>query len=137
MELGRVSLSSIDMPCTSHPRILIVDDEPLIRDCIRATIEDAGYCAVEAGNADEAIKLLEDDGIAAVLTDIVLPRGIDGVVLAWLIRTRWPTLPVVVMSGRRLPRPEELPANTQILTKPFSSARLIGLVRALHVVGGI
>ncbi len=63
--------------------VLIVDDEPLIRAYVRDVVEDAGYKAKEAGTADEALRLIEDDGIDIVLSDIEMPGSLDGVELAW------------------------------------------------------
>ena len=47
-----------------------------------------------------------------------------------MIRAVWPSLAVVVTSGRTLPRPAELPPHTTMLTKPFTPERLIAVVRA-------
>jgi CheY-like chemotaxis protein len=110
--------------------LLVVDDEPLLRTYVRDLLEDAGYAVKEAANAEDAINLIEDDGILAVLTDIEMPGALDGIDLAWMIRTRWPTLPVVLISGKQLPKPGDLPANTPVVTKPFSPERLLSVVKA-------
>jgi DNA-binding NtrC family response regulator len=110
--------------------VLVVDDEPLLRTYVRDLLQEAGYAVKEAANADGAIGLLEDDGIIAVLTDIEMPGTLNGIDLVWMIRTRWPTLPVVVTSGKHLPNPGDLPANTQFVTKPFSPERLLSVVKA-------
>jgi CheY-like chemotaxis protein len=91
--------------------LLVVDDEPLLRTYVRDLLEGAGYAVKEAADAHEAIRFLEDDGITAVLTDIEMPGALDGIDLAWMICIRWPNLPVVITSGKRLPRPGDLPAN--------------------------
>jgi CheY-like chemotaxis protein len=88
----------------------------MLRAHVRDLLQEAGYAVKEAANAHEAIGLLEDDGIIAVLTDIEMPGALDGIDLAWMIRTRWPTLPVVVTSGKQLPKPSDLPANTPTVT---------------------
>jgi CheY-like chemotaxis protein len=110
--------------------LLVVDDEPLLRTYVRDLLEGAGYAVKEAADAHEAIRFLEDDGITAVLTDIEMPGALDGIDLAWMICIRWPNLPVVITSGKRLPRPGDLPANTRVLTKPFSPERLLSVVKA-------
>ena len=96
----------------------------------RDLLEEAGYAVRDAANADEAIRLLEKDGIVAVLTDIEMPGVLDGIDLAWMIRARWPTVAVVVTSGKQLPKLGDLPANTPVVTKPFSPERLLNVVRA-------
>ncbi len=110
--------------------ILVVDDEPLLRSFVREILEDNGYAVKEAANVDEALILLDEDGVAAVLTDIEMPGALNGLDLAKMIRAMWPGMPLIVTSGRTLPRPDELPAHTYVLTKPFSTERLLGIMRA-------
>ena len=110
--------------------ILVVDDEPIIRTSVREILEEHGYAVKEAGNVHEALQLLEEDGIAAVLTDIEMPGGLNGLDLARMIRAMWPSTALVVTSGQMLPRPDELPPHTPMLTKPFSPERLIDVMRA-------
>jgi CheY-like chemotaxis protein len=109
--------------------ILIVDDEPLLRAFVREILEDTGYAVKEAATADEAIKLLDEDGIAAVLTDIEMPGRFNGLDLAWMMRAMWPSIPVVLTSDRLLPKKEELPPHAPMLTKPFSADRLVELIK--------
>lgn len=109
--------------------LLIVEDEPLIRSDLRGILEEAGYQVKEAGKADDAILLLEEDGITAVLTDIEMPGTLNGLDLAWMIRVRWRTTPVVVTSGCVLPKRDQFPANTPMLTKPFLAERLLDVVK--------
>jgi FixJ family two-component response regulator len=52
----------------------------------------------------------------------------DGLELARSVKASWPEIAVVVMSGRRLPRPSELPENTHFLSKPFSEQRLVDVL---------
>ena len=67
-------------------------------------LSDAGFDVIEAGNADEALKLLTDiSDIRVVFTDVEMPGRIDGFELADLVEARWPGIGVVVTSGRRLP----------------------------------
>jgi CheY-like chemotaxis protein len=64
-------------------------------------IADAGYDVVEAGNADEAIAILEARAdIHIVFTDIQMPRSMDGLRLARFVRDRWPPIKLVATSGR-------------------------------------
>ena len=110
------------------PKILIVDDEPLIRMYARQLIEQAGYTAVEASNGDYALQLLADDGLTAVLTDVQMPGSIDGIELAHAVKAAWPSVVVVVMSGKHLPLPTDLPEGTRFLRKPFSEQRLVDVL---------
>ena len=72
------------------PRILIVDDEPLVRTVLLLLVEEAGYRATEAATADEAISLLRADRFAAVISDLEMPGEMNGLDLAWCISTSWP-----------------------------------------------
>ncbi len=109
--------------------ILVVDDEPLLRCFVRAILEDIGYAVKEAANVHDALVLLDADGIDVVLTDIEMPGGFNGLDLAKMIRAMWPSLALIVMSGRTLPRGDELPPHTPMLTKPFSPERLVDIVQ--------
>ena len=109
--------------------ILVVDDEPLLRSFVRAILEDNGYSLREAATAHDALSLLDADGIDAVLTDIEMPGGLNGLDLAKMIRAMWPSKALIVMSGRTLPRARELPAHIALLTKPFSPERLVDVMR--------
>ena len=68
--------------------------------------------------------------LAAVVTDIEMPGALDGLELAKVIEARWPTIAVVIVSGRRLPPPDELPLNALVLSKPYSPERLVAAVGA-------
>jgi DNA-binding NtrC family response regulator len=103
--------------------VLIVDDEPVIRLFVRQILEDAGHEVKEASNADDALSLIAADGITVLLTDIDMPGSMDGLALARGVAARWPEIGVVVTSGRRLPRPDEMPKETRFLSKPFSKER--------------
>jgi CheY-like chemotaxis protein len=103
--------------------ILVVDDEALIRMSVMDIVEDAGFSAVEAANADEAIVMLERcPGITAVFTDINMPGGMDGLELTRVIRGRWPGIGLVVTSGRL---PAQLPAGVQFVAKPYTPGEIV------------
>ena len=62
----------------------------------------AGYAAVAAANADEAIRLLEaQEDIRLIFTDISMPGSMDGLQLARYARDHWPAMKIVVTSGHR------------------------------------
>ena len=67
--------------------MLVVEDEPILRMTAVDMVEDAGFEALEAADATEAVQILETRlDIRIVFTDINMPRGIDGMKLAALIR---------------------------------------------------
>src|SRR5215472_12734307 len=69
------------------PPILIVDDDPIIRSLMRATLEVDGYEVIEAGDGDEAVALYETRRPQLLVADVVMPR-MDGFVLCRTLRQR-------------------------------------------------
>ena len=107
-------------------RILIVDDEPIIRLDARDILEDAGYVVTEAASADEAMPMLADGKrVEAILTDIDMPGSIDGLELARVVDGLMPEVAIVLMSGHKLPRREHLPLKATFVAKPFSASVLL------------
>ena len=80
-----------ETPTKSPPIVLIVEDEPLQRMLAVEIVEKAGFVALEAGNADEAVALLQSRAdISLLFTDIDMPGSMDGLKLAHAVRDRWP-----------------------------------------------
>jgi len=95
-------------------------------------IADAGYDVVEAGNADEAIAILEARAdIHIVFTDIQMPGSMDGLKLARAIRGRWPPIKIVTTSGHANVAESDLPEGGRFLPKPYSPHQLAGVLREL------
>lgn len=111
--------------------ILVVEDEPLLRMMALDMVEEAGFAAYEAGNADEALDLLETrDDIGLVFTDINMPGSIDGLALGYLVRERWPWIKLAITSAQ--PRSSrEMPVGAIFLAKPY---RLQQLIEKLHAM---
>lgn len=83
-------------------------------------VEDAGFEAIEAGNADEAIRILESrSDIRIVFTDIDLPGTMDGITLAVCVRDRWPPVEIILTSGHFAD--VTLPARSMFFPKPYNS----------------
>ena len=80
------------------PRILIVDDEPAIRDTMRMTLDYEGYECVMAASGAEALSTLEREAVDMVFLDIKMP-GMDGLEVLEKIRQFSDTLPVVIVSA--------------------------------------
>jgi two-component system, response regulator PdtaR len=119
-----------------RPVVLIVEDEFLIRmdavDMVRA----AGFDAVEAENADEAIGILEARlDITLVFTDIQMPGSMDGLKLAAAIRGRWPPIKIVATSGMLKVSEDDLPAGSRFLPKPYNARQIAATLRELTAEG--
>ena len=118
-------------------KIMVVEDEPLIRLGLASTIEDAGYEVVEAASADEAIRKLEaTEGVQLVLTDVDMPGSMDGIRLAHYVSKRWPPIRLMVISGKVGLTPGQLPAGARFMTKPYQEPALITMVEAMMSGGG-
>lgn len=114
---------------TDHPAdqtiVLVVEDEPILRMMAVDLVEDAGFTAVEAADADTAVAILEGrPDIRIVFTDIDLPGGLDGMKLAAAIRDRWPPIDIILTSGHLRPAAADLPARSVFFSKPYSHERV-------------
>ena len=110
----------------------MVEDEPLLRMMAVDLVEDAGFEAVEAGNATDALHILESrPDIHIVFSDIDLPRGMDGMKLAALVRNRWPPIHLILTSGKARPPTEEMPAGGLFFSKPYKEREIVAAMHRL------
>jgi len=106
--------------------ILVVEDEAIIRMGTVQLLEDAGYTALEASNADVAIKILESRAdINVVLTDIKMPGSLCGLRLARAVRNRWPPIHLIVTSGLKAPTEQEFPGIWRFIRKPYGPKHIL------------
>jgi len=107
-------------------RVLIVEDEPLLRLLAADLLSELGIEVIEAPNADIALALFQSDtSIDGVFTDIQMPGSIDGLSLARKVSEARPDVRLVVTSGMLRPGPGELPVNAVFLAKPYAPASLV------------
>ena len=110
----------------SKPVILVVEDEPLLRMAAVDMIEDAGFDVVAAADATEAVAILERRlDIRIVFSDIDMPRGMDGMKLAALIRKRWPPIQIILTSGYTTVETVKMPPNSVFFPKPYVEEKVI------------
>ena len=101
------------------PLVLVVEDEPLVRELAGIAISEAGFEVLEASNAEQALNILGSRSDVGVLcTDVDMPGALDGLELAALVHQRWPAIRLVVTSGRPLRAP--VPDAGKFLSKPYS-----------------
>jgi CheY-like chemotaxis protein len=121
---------------SKRPVVLIVEDELLLRMDAVDMVGAAGFEAIEAATADEAIEILEArPDISVVFTDIQIPGSMDGLKLARAIRGRWPPIKIVATSGRLNVSEIDLPEGGRFVPKPYSPREITGLLREL--TGGV
>jgi CheY-like chemotaxis protein len=112
--------------------VLVVEDEPLVRMGAVDMIEDAGFVALEAGNADEAVRILEArTDIRIVFTDIDMPGSMDGIKLAAAVRGRWPPIEIILTSGHSKIRDEEIPERGVFISKPYDPRQVIATLQRM------
>ena len=110
--------------------VLVVEDEPLLRMTAVDMVEGAGFEAVEAADADEAIRILEArTDIRILFTDIDMPGSLNGLRLAAAVRDRWPPIEIVIVSGHMKPRPDELPDRSLFFSKPYDDRKVTDALR--------
>ena len=114
-------------------KILIVDDEPRIRDLIREHLQYAGFVCEEAGDGDAALAVLAQGGIDLVILDIMMPF-MDGMTCLREMRTRKIMTPVIMLTARS----EEYDKLAGLeggaddyVVKPFSPRELVARVKAV------
>lgn len=121
--------TKVNIPNKKPGVILVVEDEFLIRVDAVEMIREAGFDAIEAADADEAISILEKrDDIAAVFTDIQMPGSMDGLKLASAIRGRWPPIKIVATSGNVSVQLKDLPDGGRFLPKPYTRAQIVAAI---------
>jgi CheY-like chemotaxis protein len=112
--------------------ILVVEDEPLLRIAAVDMVESAGFEAVEAADATEAVRILEArSDIRIVFTDIDMPRGMDGMKLAACIRDRWPPIMIILTSGYMDAPDVALPDRSLFFPKPYKEHEIVAAFRQM------
>ena len=113
----------------SPKEVLVVEDEPLVRIAAADALVDRGIMAREAGNASEALEALDNHHqIGVVFTDINMPGEPDGLGLAEQVSVERPDVEIIVTSGARQMRDEDLPDDGVFLAKPYTPERLVQVV---------
>jgi two-component system, response regulator PdtaR len=106
--------------------VLVVEDDPIIRMGALQLVVAAGFEALEACGADEAIRILEDrEDIRLVFTDVGMPGTMDGIKLSHYIRDRWPPVKLIVASGKAILDESHLPLGTKLFHKPYHESSII------------
>nr|WP_229260449.1 PAS domain-containing hybrid sensor histidine kinase/response regulator [Duganella alba] len=116
-------------------KILVVDDEPLVRTVTVEVLEDLGYDLIEAQDGPAALRLLSaHPDIDLLITDVGLPNGMNGRQLADAVRARLPEVPVLFVTGyaeHAVLNYGHLERGMQVLTKPFAADALALRVKEL------
>ncbi|MGJ5041244.1 MULTISPECIES: CHASE3 domain-containing protein [unclassified Bradyrhizobium] len=113
--------------------ILVVEDDPLVRDFVLAQLQGLGYTTLVASQASEALAIAaRNQPFDLLFTDVIMPGGISGRQLAETIMTTRPALPVLYTSGYtgdEMVENRQLVPDALLLTKPYRRAELAQMVR--------
>ncbi|MEO8420154.1 MAG: HWE histidine kinase domain-containing protein [Hyphomicrobium sp.] len=122
----------------SPTNVLVVEDEMVLRMRAVDIVEDAGFTAVEAVNADEALEILENrSDISLLFSDIQMPGSMDGLKLAYAVHARWPAIKIVLVSGQVKLSDADMPANSLYFGKPLVVKQMIAELRAMVGLGAL
>jgi len=116
--------------------VMVVDDEPQIRNILRVILEQEGYTVAEAEEGEMALKLHEENPCKLMILDIVMP-GMEGLETLMHLRKQYPDVKVIMMSGGgKSLTMSFLPAATKLgavktFQKPFVLDEMVTAVREL------
>ena len=117
-------------------KVLVIDDNPAVRDMVAVALARAGHDAVVANNGWEGLALAERESIDAVVTDVFMPECV-GIEVVRALRERRRGLPLVAMSGGSLSLGQEFLKMAEhlgasaTLRKPFEPRELVAVLEAL------
>src|ERR1700680_906702 len=108
------------------PKVLVVEDEMMVRMRAMDIVEDAGFTPIEAVNADEALAILESrSDIELLFTDIQMPGSMDGVKLAHAVHERWPSIKIILVSGQLTTGEVDKPTDSRFFGKPLEVKQMV------------
>jgi len=113
-------------------RVLLVEDEFLIRLLVAEVLRDEGFEVIEAEDGSQAAAVIDGpDGFDLLLTDVHMPGPIDGIQVAARARQRDPRIPVIVVSARpdSAQRLDELALRSVFVAKPYDLYALVQTIR--------
>jgi two-component sensor histidine kinase/CheY-like chemotaxis protein len=127
-------LHSIPTP----PKVLVVEDEMLLRMRAVDIVADAGFTPLEAMNADEALAILESrSDVDLLFTDIQMPGSMDGLKLAHAVHERWPSIKIILVSGKLTPTDTERPTDSRFFGKPLEVKQMIAEIQEMIGQGAL
>ena len=120
------------MTTRSSRVVLIVEHDVLLKSLTADIMVDAGFVALQASDADEALAILESrTDIALMLTSVIMPGSTDGLGLAHTVCERWPAIKTIIASGQRRLIGSDLTAGSRFFLKPYHAQTMISEIRSL------
>jgi DNA-binding NtrC family response regulator len=120
------------MTTRSSRVVLIVEHDVLLKSLTADIMVDAGFEALQAGDADEALAILESrSDIALMLTSVTMPGSMNGSGLARAVCKRWPAIKTIIASSQVRLIGSDLTAGSRFFLKPYHSRTMISEIRSL------
>jgi two-component system, response regulator PdtaR len=112
--------------------ILVVEDNAIIRMGALDLVMAAGFEALEAGDAEQAIRILESrPDVHLVFTDVNMPGSMDGMKLAHYIAHRWPPVKLIIASGEAIIEEAQLPSGARFFHKPYDDGSIAAAMQEM------
>jgi CheY-like chemotaxis protein len=118
-------------------RLLLVEDDDLLREVLAEQLDDEGYEVLAAANGNAAIALLAAEVVDIIITDLFMP-GMDGVAVIRVAQELWPRLPAVLLTGYvgdgvTITTPHAVTGSYLVLLKPIRLRQLVDQIE--HLLG--
>lgn len=126
------------VPTGASTNVLVVEDEMVLRMRAVDIVEDAGFTAVEAINAEEALSILESrSDISLLFSDVQMPGSMDGLKLAHAVHNRWPAIKIILVSGQVRLSDADTPADSRFFGKPLEAKQMIAELQQMVGAGAL
>jgi two-component sensor histidine kinase/CheY-like chemotaxis protein len=126
------------VPTGASTNVLVVEDEMVLRMRAVDIVEDAGFTAVEAVNAEEALSILESrSDISLLFSDVQMPGSMDGLKLAHAVHNRWPAIKIILVSGQVKLSDSDTPADSRFFGKPLEAKQMIAELQQMVGAGAL
>ena len=114
------------------PKIILTEDDWIVRLTYAEYLTNAGYEVIEAETAEDTVALLDANAatVSVLITDVRLKGDMDGITLAHHAARHWPWIKLLVVSGEAPSRLVGAPVSCGVLRKPIDPELIIGAVRA-------
>jgi CheY-like chemotaxis protein len=129
--------AGLDAGAAAKPlKILLVEDNAHVADVAAALLTERGHTVVHAVNAEEALQLLDAFAdVELVFSDLVMPGKLDGLDLARLVRSTWPSMPILLATGYSDAATRAKAEGFALITKPYRPETLSGVIQQVVTTG--
>lgn len=112
--------------------VLIVEKHELLRLSLVGLVEIAGFEAIQVRTADEALPILASrPDIALLVTNVIMQGSMDGAELAHAVASRWPSVKIIVVTGKAGFSESDLPKKSLFFAKPYHDEEMLFEIRSL------